>query len=165
MVMSLHKSIVSKLGGHVDSNPEILSAYPPLQDTEEPKQDLISYCLPIGSKAGDFIVNKYNKNTILSYIFAVEKSEHRDDLFSFSVLIDKSLDPENYKPIIQYLIEKMREYNLLNEFILQEYQSILYEKLNEESDIEIEGITIETANLFRQFKKKKGKPDLKGSFF
>lgn len=165
MGMSLSKSIVSKLGGHVDSNPEILSSFPPLRDEEEPSENLIAFCLPMGSKAGDFVLNKYNKNSILSYIFSVEKSGHRDDLFSFSIFIDKKIDAEIYKPIIEHLIGKMRENKLLTEDILKEYQNIIYEKLNEEADIEIEGCVIEMARLFRELKKDKKKPDLKGNFF
>jgi hypothetical protein len=163
--MCLYKSILSKLGGHVDSNPEILTAYPPLQEPENTSNELLSLCLPIGSKENTLIQTKYKKNTLLSYIFSVEKSEHRDDLFSFSILIDKSEDAEIYQPIVEKLIYTLKEYNLLTEELLQNYQNVIYKSLNEEKDLEIEGITIKISALFKELRKDKEKPNLKGSFF
>ncbi|TFF97180.1 MAG: hypothetical protein EU547_05030 [Promethearchaeota archaeon] len=167
MTMGLHKSIISKLGGHINSNPEIIATHSPLEETVEDTSELLSICLPIGSKIGDIIINKYNKNTLLSYIFAVEQSEHRDDLFSFSLLIDKNINSDIYKTIIDKLLTSLRENNLLTEEILKNHQNLIFESLNEEKDLQIENQIIKLSSLFKKMKKEtdKKKPKVKGSFF
>jgi hypothetical protein len=167
MTMGLHKSIVSKLGGYADSNPEILTTYSPLEDVSENSSELLLNCLPVGSKTGDVIVAKYNDNTLLSYIFSVEQSEHRDDLFSFSLLLDKSINPDIYKPIVEKLLSSLRQNNLLTEEVLKNNQTLIFESLNEEKDLEIENTLIELSALFKKMKKEteKNKPKVKGSFF
>jgi hypothetical protein len=167
MTMEVHKSIISKLGGYVDSNPEILTTYSPLEEVSDDSSELLSNCLPIGSKIGDVIVNKYQEHTLLSYIFAVPQSEHRDDLFSFSLLIDKSINPHIYKPIVEKLLSTLKENDLLSEDVLQKYQNLIFESLNEQKDLEIEDITIKLSTLFEKLKqdKDKNKPKVKGSFF
>ncbi len=155
MTICLYKSIISKLGGDIDSNPEILTAFPPLLESEDSSNELLSLCLPIGSKENAIIKTKYKKNTLLSYIFSLEKSEHRHDLFSFSILIEKFIDSEIYQPIIENLIYSLKENDLLTEEILQNYQNEIYESLNEEKDLKIEGISIELSALFKELRKDK----------
>ena len=52
-------SVICKLGGYVNSNPEIISSYPSLDPAMT--SDVLSKCFPIGAKSGEFIVEKYRK--------------------------------------------------------------------------------------------------------
>ena len=56
--MGSETTVICKLGGHVGSVPKILSLYPDLEMPSEQTSELISKCLPVGSKVGDFIINK-----------------------------------------------------------------------------------------------------------
>lgn len=167
MTMGLHKSIISKLGGYTDSNPEILTIYSPFEEVSDDSSDLLSNCLPLGSKIGDVIVTEYKENSLLSYIFSVEQSEHRDDLFSFSLLLDKSVNPDIYKPVVEKILSSLRQNNLLTEEVLRTHQNLIFESLNQEKDLEIENTIIELSALFKKMNKEteKKKPKVKGSFF
>ncbi|MFO7794572.1 MAG: hypothetical protein ACQERB_16545 [Promethearchaeati archaeon] len=167
MTMVLQKSIICKLGGHINSNPELLASYPPLEETEINSKQLIFNCLPTGCKSGDIITKRYENDNLISYIFSIEKQEGRDDLFSFSILLDKSVNTEIYPAIIEQFVQVLKTYELLKERILVNYQNIIYEGFNEEKDIEMEGNIIELSQSFKKARNKfkKEKPDLKGHFF
>lgn len=165
--MFSQKAILCKLGGKVNSNPEILSSFPPLEATVDDMQEIMTKCLPIGSKSGDVVMTKYKDNSLLSYIFRVKTMELRDDLMSISILIDKKLEPEFYQPILNIIISSLDEEGLLNEEILKRYQQNIYEAINKEIDLKIESITIPLSEQFKSInsKIKKEKPNLRGSFF
>ncbi|MBD3195159.1 MAG: hypothetical protein GF317_08900 [Candidatus Lokiarchaeota archaeon] len=167
MSITFQQSIICKLGGHVDSNPELLISYPPIEQNIDNPKEIISYCLPIGCKKGDIISKKYKKNILLSYIFEIKKAEHRDDLFSFSILVDKQENIELYKEIIQEFILILEKNNLLTEDIFLEYQELIYHSLNKEKDLDIENISIDLSKIFNEKRKElnKSKPKVKGSFF
>ena len=165
--MFSQKAILCKLGGKVNSNPEILSSFPPLEATVDDMQEIMTKCLPIGSKSGDFVMTKYKDNSLLAYIFRVKTMELRDDLMSISILIDKKLEPEFYQPILKIIVSSLDEEGLLNEEILKRYQQNIYEAINKEMDLKIESITIPLSEQFKSInsKIKKEKPNLRGSFF
>lgn len=166
MSSTFQHSIVCKLGGYAGSNPEIVVAYPPLKTTIKNIKDLISVCMPLGCKNGDFIIDKYENHNLLSYIFNVKKDSGRDDLFSFSILLDKKLNPELYKPIIKSIIDDLQKNNLLSEEILLEFQNIIYRNLNDETNFTIREVSIQISEYFKEINKKnKEKPKLKGSFY
>jgi hypothetical protein len=165
--MVLEKSIICKLGGHVDSNPELIISYPPLEETDADSKDLIYNCLPTGCKSGDIVIKKYEKFSLISYIFSLKKEMARDDLFSFSILLNKKIEPEIYTYVMRQFIEILENNNLLSENVLINYQNLIYESFNEEKDLDIDDKTIKLSDLFGNAKTelKKDKPDLKGHFF
>jgi hypothetical protein len=167
--MNFEQSIICKLGGYVDSNPELLISYPPIDDTieEENQKEIITLCLPFGCKAGDIIEKKYNKNTLLSFVFSIEKTGERDDLFSFSILLNKKQEIELYKSVIQQFIDNLEENGLLSEDIFKNNQELIYYSFNEETDLEIEGISIPLSEFFEKKREelKNSELDVKGSFF
>lgn len=162
--MASDYSVICKLGGYVNSNPEIISSYPSLGKSVE--SEILSSCFPIGSKSGEFIVDKYRKYSVLSYIFRVNQSDNRDDLFSLSVLIHKKDKTEIYKPVLQNLIDTLEQNGLLNEHVLTKNQRIIFEGINQEKNITINDILIGLADIFKEIKSKILKPDIKvkGSF-
>ncbi|MHA1803117.1 MAG: hypothetical protein ACTSU4_01125 [Promethearchaeota archaeon] len=165
--MFSQKAILCKLGGYVNANPEIVSSFPPLEESEKDYQELLQKCFPIGSKPGTFAINKYKKDNLLSFIFKIKKEDGRDDLLSFSILIDKKLEAEYYKPIVEEIITSLNNAGILNEDTLIKYHQEIYESINQEKDLKIESLSIPLSKLFKTInaKIKKEKPQLKGSFF
>ena len=118
--MATDFSVICKLGGYVNSNPEIISSYPSLDDAMT--SEILSKCFPIGSKYGEFNIEKYRKYKILSYIFSVNQTADRNDLFSLAVLLNKKVKTEIYKPVLQSLIDTLEQNGLLNEYVLTKNQ-------------------------------------------
>ncbi|TXT53691.1 MAG: hypothetical protein BAJALOKI2v1_880012 [Promethearchaeota archaeon] len=166
MTISLQKTVTSRLGGFKDSNPEILTSYPPLNKDIENSNELLPLCLPIGCKKGEVIIDTYEKSTLISYIFSIKGSGDRDDLYSFSILLNKGINPEIYKLVLKRFIDELEKNGLLKERIFIDNQSEIYEKFNQEENIVLEGIDIPLLEIFKEIKKKyqKKKPKLKGSF-
>jgi len=164
--MTSEWAILCKLGGFVNSNPEIISSFPNLPSSND-ESEILSKCLPIGSKVGEFIVDKYNKYNLLSYIFKVIQSADRDDLFSLSVLLHKRDKTEIYMPALKELVNILDGNGLLSEEILTKYHRTIYEGINEEKRVLIEDLRIDFSIIFKEIKAKilKQKPNLKGSFF
>jgi len=162
--MASDYSVICKLGGYVNSNLEIISSYPSLGKSVE--TEILSKCFPVGSKTGDFTIDKYRKYSVLSYIFKVNQSAARDDLFSLSVLLHKKDKVEIYKPVLQSLIDTLEQNGLLNEHILTKNQRIIFEGINQEKNITINDILIDLSTIFKEIKSKILKPEikLKGSF-
>ncbi|MBD3195155.1 MAG: hypothetical protein GF317_08880 [Candidatus Lokiarchaeota archaeon] len=165
--MYSERTIISKLGGNIGSHPIILTSYPVKDLAEDETKDLLSKCLPDGIKVGEFCIKRYKKHHLISYIFRVEKQEHRDDLFSFSILLHKKYQPDNYTPILKKIIDDLQDNGVLSEEILKDYQQEIYDGINEERDIKIESNLIELSDLFEKVKEEPSdeKPKLKGSFF
>ncbi|MFX1317320.1 MAG: hypothetical protein ACFE9T_15765 [Promethearchaeota archaeon] len=165
--MTSEWAILCKLGGFVNSNPELISTYPTLDISLEDSNEILSKCFPIGSKSGEFIIDRYKKYNVLSYIFSIKQTQERDDLFSLSVLLGKRDKVDIYKPALKELIEILSLNGLLNEKILLDYQKTIYEGISKEEDVVIENISVEFSKIFKEVKAKilKEKPKLKGSFF
>ena len=100
--MASDYSVICKLGGYVNSNPELLSSFPSLNQSA--KAEILSKCFPIGSKPGEYIIDRYKKYNVLSYIFSVNQTQDRDDLFSLSVLLGKRDKVDIYKPAFEQLV-------------------------------------------------------------
>lgn len=164
--MASEYSLIMKLGGFIGSNPEILGSFPTFNMTQDQSNVLLAKSFPYGVKVGDYVEDKHGKHNVLSYIFKVRKDDDRDDLFSFSVLISKKDKTAIYKPVIKELIEILDSKDLLTEKILVKYQKKFFEGINQEENIEINGITIEFHSIFKEIKSRilKQKPELKGSF-
>ncbi len=162
--MATDYSVICKLGGYVNSNPEIISAYPSLDQSIE--SEILSKCFPIGSKYGEFSIDKYRKYVVLSYIFRVNQTGDRDDLFSLSVLLNKRDKTEIYMAVLKSLIDILDENGILSQEILTEYQQVIFEGINQEKDVDIEDVPVDFSNIFEEIKSKilKQKPELKGSF-
>jgi hypothetical protein len=167
MTTTFQQSIICKLGGYVDSNPELVISYPPIKESIENPQETIKECMPFGCKAGDIVEKKYLKNTLLSYIFNMEKAEERDDLLSFSILLSKKENTELYKAVIKEFIETLRQNGLLKENTFIEYQESIYDSFNQEKDIKIEDVSISLSDLFEEKREELNLSefDPKGSFF
>jgi hypothetical protein len=164
--MSLYKTVTSRLGGFKDANPEILTSYPPLDEDLKNSDELLLKCLPIGCSEGDLIENKYNKSNLISYVFKIEKVGERDDLFSFSILLNKGMKPEIYKLVLKRFIDKLNETGLLQEDLFIHYREKIYKCFNEAKNLKIKEKVIPLSEIFRDVKKEfqKNKPKLKGSF-
>jgi hypothetical protein len=162
--MATDYSVICKLGGYVNSNPELVSSFPSLDQSSE--TEVLSKCFPIGSKYGEFIVDKYRKYVVLSYIFRVNQAEDRDDLFSLSVLLNRRDKTEIYMPVLKSLIDILVMNGILSEEVLIEYQNVIFEGINQEKNITIENVEVNLSNIFKEIKSKilKQKPQLKGSF-
>ncbi len=162
--MATDYSVLCKLGGYVNSNPELVSSFPSLDQSSE--ADVLSKCFPIGSKYGEFIVDKYRKYVVLSYIFRVNQTVDRDDLFSLSVLLNRRDKTEIYMPVLKSLVDILDTNGILSEDILIEYQKVIFEGINQEKNITIDNVGIDLSNIFKEIKSKilKKKPELKGSF-
>ncbi|NVM46933.1 MAG: hypothetical protein HWN79_18660 [Candidatus Lokiarchaeota archaeon] len=162
--MASDYSVICKLGGYVNSNPELISSFPSLDQSLE--EEVLSKCFPIGSKYGEFIVDKYRKYIVLSYIFRVNQAVDRDDLFSLSVLLNKRDKTEIYMVVLKGLIDILDANGILNQDVLTEHQQDIFEGINQEKDINIKNTLIDFSNIFKEIKSKilKQKPELKGSF-
>jgi hypothetical protein len=165
--MASEYAVLIRLGGFVGSNPEILNSFPSLNMKQDESNELLAKSFPHDVREGDLVEDKHGKYNILSYIFRVKRDEDRDDLYSFSVLLSKKDKTEVYKPILEELIKILGNNNLLTEHILMNNHKTLFEGINQEIDIEINGIKIELHKLFKDIKSKVLKPklELKGSFF
>ncbi|MFX1357841.1 MAG: hypothetical protein ACFFA8_11250 [Promethearchaeota archaeon] len=164
--MATEYAILAKLGGHVGSNPEIISSFPSIATIGE-ETEILNKCFPLGSKVGDFIEDRFYKHLVLSYIFKVRREMNRDDLFSLSVLLHKRDKIDIYKPVLKELIDILDRNNLLNETILNQYHDTIYEGMNQEKDVYIKDLLVDFSRIFKEIKAKifKQKPELKGSFF
>ena len=80
--------IVCELKGSENSNPVILDSYP-LDGEDQISVKMLPKFLPFGARAGDYLINRSGKTTILSYIFKIENSDDRDDLLSISIVLGK----------------------------------------------------------------------------
>ncbi|MHA1642673.1 MAG: hypothetical protein ACTSVX_08055 [Promethearchaeota archaeon] len=165
--MATEWAIFCKLGGHINSKREIIGVYPEFPDIISEPNKILDICFPVGTKPGDFILNKYNKFQVLSYIFKIPKTDERDDLLSYSILIEKKEKAFLYKFVMVELFHILEENNMLSEELLMENQQKIYQGLNTETDIDINGIKIQFSKIFEDFRNKliKKKPNLKGSFF
>ena len=154
------------MGGFINSNPEIIGSYPDIGNSLGDTDKILEKCLPLGSKVGEFIEDKFKKHLILSYIFKVRQEDERDDLFSFTVLLGKRDKLEIYKPVIKEMMNHLEFNGLLKEHILCDNQEIIYKGINEECNIKIENLQINLSKIFKDIKGKvlKEKPQLKGSF-
>lgn len=164
MSLATDYSVICKLGGYVNSNPELVSSFPSLDQSSE--AEVLLKCFPVGSKYGEFIVDKYLKYVVLSYIFRVTQTVDRDDLFSFSILLNKRDKTEIYMPVLKGLINILDANGILSQDILTDYQQVIFEGINHEKDITIENVVIDFSNIFKEIKSRilKQKPELKGSF-
>jgi hypothetical protein len=164
--MASEYAILSKLGGFVGSNPEIVSSYPPYT-TVGNEAEILDACFPMGAKTGQFFEERFRKYLVLSYVFKIRKNEERDDLFSFAVLLHKRDNVEIYREVLISLINILESNGRLNESILTDNHQKIYEGINTESDIYIEDLLIDFSRIFKDIKAKvlKEKPQLKGSFF
>lgn len=166
MSVNFQKSLICKLAGHIGSNPEILISYPPFEGENIDKQEIITLCLPFGCKAGDLIEQKYQKHDLLSFVFSIEKTEERDDLLSFSILLNRDQNLELYKSVIERFIAELRQNNLLTEEFFTSHQKVIYESLNQEKDIKIDNILIPLSQFFKEKRKElKSQFDPRGRFF
>ena len=165
IILATDYSVLCKLGGFTNSNLQILSSYPSLDVSSE--AEILSKCFPIGSKVGDYIIDKYYKYNVLSYVFKILQQDDRDDLLAFSILLGKRDNSEIYKPVIKGLIDILEQNGLLTERVLIEYQQTIFEGMKKEKDIKIENVVINFSGIFTDIKSKilQQKPNLKGSFF
>ncbi|MFX0008428.1 MAG: hypothetical protein ACFFAV_17090 [Candidatus Hermodarchaeota archaeon] len=166
--MESTKIIISELKGTINSNPEILYSFPPLDIADLESKNLITKFLPFGSKSGEFISSAFGmKKTILSYIFTIKNVDNRANLVSISIIIDKKANPALYKPALREIIEHLEENSLLTEDILKSNLETIFIGINEEKEIQIENISINLSSIFNEIKTKliKPQPKLKGSFF
>lgn len=157
--------IVCELKGSENSNPVILDSYP-LDVEDQISVKLVPKFLPFGSKAGDYLINRSGKNTILSYIFKIENSDNRADLLSISMVLGKKEKIEIYKLILKEVIDKMGENKLLTEEILKENIKTIYQGVYDEKDITIDFLTIKLSKIYVEAKllNEIKKPKIKGSF-
>lgn len=162
--MATDYSVICKLGGYVNSNPEIISSYPSLEQSSE--SEILSKCFPIGSKYGEFVTEKYRKYVVLSYIFRMNQVTERDDLFSFSVLLNKRDKTEIYMHVLKNFIDILSAKGILSQSTLTNYQQLIFEGINQEKNITIETVPIDFYDIFKEIKSQilKQKPELKGSF-
>jgi len=165
--MNTEQCVICKLGGYSEAQPEIISSYPHLTISPENSRELILKCLPIGSHVGDFILDKHDNHNLLSYVFKIEEHEFRDDLLSFSILLDKKLNTEVYKFTLKEFFSDLEKKRMLSELILKQYQKTIFDGFNLETDIEIENYKITLSEFFKNAKTEliKPKPKTKGSFF
>lgn len=159
--------VICELKGNVNSNPDIIKSFPNLTLKEKQTKEALPKFLPFGAKAGDFFITAFSKYNILSYVFRIRNQDYRDDLVSLSALIKKRENPEIFKPILKAIIDDLDKNHLLNEDILRENLEIIFNGINSEEDITIEGYSIELSKLFAETKEKFMKPKLKleGNFF
>jgi len=167
MIENTERYILCKLGGYDFSNPEIVISYPTLDPTLSESEDLLSKCLPTGINSGDFSVSKYSKCNVLSYAFKIEHEEERNDLLTISILLKKKLNVDVYKSVLENIISSLKYCDLLTEEILTDYIQTIYNGINEEKLILIDGAPIDLSIIFKNIRSKiiKPRPEVKGSFF
>lgn len=165
--MSSGKSFVCKLGGFSDSNPEMVTMFPEFNLSTKKLKEILFYCLPEGCQDNEFKITKYQNTNILSYVFRNPQKEDRDDLISYSLLLEKKENPEVYKEYLKVIFGKLRKHNMLNEEILLKNLEIIYDGLNKGKNILIEGINIKLSEIVQKSKENEEntKPTLRGSFF
>jgi len=167
MIENTERYVLCKLGGYDSSSPEIVISYPTLDPTLSESEGLLSKCLPTGINSGDFSVSKYSKCNVLSYAFKIEHEEERNDLLTISILLKKKLNVEVYKPVLENIISTLKYCDLLSEKILADYIETIYNGINEEKLILIDGAPIDLSIIFKDIRSKiiKPRPEVKGSFF
>lgn len=164
MKESSSKIVICGLKGSVNSNPEILSSFPQLQIGVSEFPELLTKCLPFGSKMGSFIINNYKKQIVVSYTFKITQSNGRDDLASISLLLDKKQDPELFEPILKDIIELIENNNLLTDEFLTNNLEAIFHGIESEEAILLGDLELNLEKYFKS-RKEKRKPKLKGSFF
>ncbi len=157
--------IVCELKGSENSNPTILDSYP-LDVEDQISMKILPKFLPFGSRAGDYLINRSGKNTILSYIFKIKNSDSRDDLLSISIVLGKKDKIDTYKLVLKEVIDKMRDNFLLTEEILKENIRTIYQGVYNEKDITIDFLTIKLSKIYTEAKLiyESKKPKIRGSF-
>ncbi len=167
MIVNTERYILCKLGGYDFSSPEIVISYPTLDPTLSESEDLLSKCLPTGINSGDFSISKYSKCNVLSYAFKIEHEAERNDLLTISILLKKKLNVDVYKPVLENIISTLKYCDLLTEKILADYIQTIYNGINEEKLILIDGAPIDLSIIFKNIRSKiiKPRPEVKGSFF
>ena len=144
------------------------SSTPSSKKTEAEKGTMGAPKLPANCKPGDLIEQEYKNNTLLSYIFSYKNKEDKKELFSFSILLNKDQKIKLYKLVVQEFIDSLKQHGLLNEKILKNYQQKIFTSFNEESDLEVENISIPLSGIFKAKKKELKRlrlEEMKGSFF
>ncbi|TFG00399.1 MAG: hypothetical protein EU541_02410 [Promethearchaeota archaeon] len=137
-------------------------------DKIETSHELGLPTLPENCGSGDLIEQEYKKKTLLSYLFTIKKSNGKEELFSFSILLNKNQEVDLYKLVIKEFIEFLKQNSLLNEKFFKTNQKLIYKNFNDKTDIETENIFIPLSNIFKSKKKELKKlrmEELKGSFF
>ena len=135
---------------------------------EKSKRGKVIPEFPEDCNAGDIIEQAYNNDTILSYIFSLNQDKDRNELYSFSILLNKDQNIELYKLVVQEFIECLKENGLLAEDTFKKNQKLIYTSFNDATDLEINDILIPLSDIFKQKKKelkKLRRQELKGSFF
>ena len=157
--------IVCELKGSENSNPVILDSYP-LDGEDQISVKMLPKFLPFGARAGDYLINRTGKTTILSHIFKIENSDYRDDLVSISIVLGKKDKVEIYKLVLKEVIDKLGENLLLTEEILKKNIKTIYQGVYEEKDITIDFLTIELSKIYAEGKSlyEIKKPKIRGSF-
>ena len=74
---------------------------------------------------------------------------------------------EIYKPVLENIVSTLKYYGLLNEQILVDYIQVIYDGINEEKLIIVDGVPIDLSIIFKDIRAKiyKPRPEVKGSFF
>ncbi len=138
------------------------------QEKTEKQEESILPGLPANCKSGDMIEQEYKNDTLLSYIFSLEKTKGAQELVSFSILLRKNQNMELYKLVIQEFIKILKKNKLLNEKTLKTNQKSVFKCLNDESDLDLDYIYIPFSKIFKEKKKELKRirqRDMKGSFF
>ena len=82
----------------------------------------------------------------------MNQADNRDDLLSLAVLLNKRDKTEIYMPVLKGLIDILETNGILSQKILTEYQQIIFEGINQEKDINIENVLIDSSNIFKEIK-------------
>jgi hypothetical protein len=165
---------ISRLGGFIGSNPEILSTFPldqkPTSDSDV--KAFLNKSLPFGIQPGSFTVEKFKDKLAISYLFSVKNQDAaiRDDLTSITVLVsEKKVNIDDFKKLFIQIIDVFKnEMDTLTPTLLVNTIERIYNGVNKNEKIKLEKAIIDVPQIIKKQKLTLMMVDfekLKGGFF
>lgn len=152
MLTLVRAPILSTLPGHKGSNPKIVNEVEATWN--ESLDELLAKILPYGAVPGEFFINHFRKERILTYTFEIIHDETRSDLASISFLMDKLTNVENLKSLITEIFRRIQERNLLSLHMLNENLEMITNALNKKSKLKIGNFIFDIAYFLKTTKQK-----------
>lgn len=150
--------IASRIGSKATDDLEIVSVFPKDETIE---MRIIRKVWEIDDENQRKKVYPFEKKVIYTYDFEIPtKFQKRDISYSVSLVSDKR--DERIYIALEKIINSLKEESLLTEEILLSYEREIYEAINREDDLVIEGRVIGISEVFQEEREKL--KDLGGAF-
>ena len=116
--------------------------------------ELLNKLLPFGTVPGDVHTFRYKDHTYLSCVFEINQQDERNDLVALSFALDRRAIIKNFEIVMQELITRLKESNLLSLDLLKSNLTAITEAINKESKIKIGNMIFDVAFFLKKKKMK-----------